>query len=109
MCIVVFFLMLRRPPRSTRTYTLLPYTTLFRSPHDDGVGDFAAIMDVAARARRHTRAVDARAAFGQVADPAVDEVEDAVDGDVDRHRGALVAAGCGKAKIVHGRDIMPSW
>src|SRR3546814_4977150 len=27
----VFFLMRRRPPRSTRTYTLLPYTTLFRS------------------------------------------------------------------------------
>src|SRR3546814_6643218 len=24
--------MLRRPPRSTRTYTLFPYTTLFRSP-----------------------------------------------------------------------------
>src|SRR3546814_20867894 len=24
--------MTRRPPRSTRTYTLLPYTTLFRSP-----------------------------------------------------------------------------
>src|SRR3546814_9141517 len=28
----VFFLMLRRPPRSTRTDTLFPYTTLFRSP-----------------------------------------------------------------------------
>src|SRR3546814_7832064 len=27
----VFFLMTRRPPRSTRTDTLLPYTTLFRS------------------------------------------------------------------------------
>src|SRR3546814_5395865 len=26
-----FFLMKRRPPRSTRTDTLLPYTTLFRS------------------------------------------------------------------------------
>src|SRR3546814_3968549 len=26
-----FFLMLRRPPRSTRTDTLSPYTTLFRS------------------------------------------------------------------------------
>src|SRR3546814_8455024 len=26
-----FFLMRRRPPRSTRTDTLLPYTTLFRS------------------------------------------------------------------------------
>src|SRR3546814_17769581 len=29
MCIV--FLMIRRPPRSTRTDTLFPYTTLFRS------------------------------------------------------------------------------
>src|SRR3546814_18727641 len=29
---VFFFLMLRRPPRSTRTDTLFPYTTLFRSP-----------------------------------------------------------------------------
>src|SRR3546814_4281481 len=27
----VFFLMIRRPPRATRTYTLFPYTTLFRS------------------------------------------------------------------------------
>src|SRR3546814_20150486 len=31
MCEFFFFLMLRRPPRSTRTDTLLPYTTLFRS------------------------------------------------------------------------------
>src|SRR3546814_3276237 len=30
----VFFLMLRRPPRSTRTDTLFPYTTLFRSARD---------------------------------------------------------------------------
>src|SRR3546814_3298858 len=29
------FLMIRRPPRSTRTDTLLPYTTLFRSPARD--------------------------------------------------------------------------
>src|SRR3546814_11696715 len=27
----VFLLMIRRPPRSTRTDTLFPYTTLFRS------------------------------------------------------------------------------
>src|SRR3546814_17308787 len=27
-----FFLMIRRPPISTRTDTLFPYTTLFRSP-----------------------------------------------------------------------------
>src|SRR3546814_15035496 len=29
--VYVFFLMIRRPPRSTRTDTLFPYTTLFRS------------------------------------------------------------------------------
>src|SRR3546814_19975112 len=30
----IFFLMIRRPPRSTRTDTLFPYTTLFRSLRD---------------------------------------------------------------------------
>src|SRR3546814_12507985 len=29
--VLCFFLMIRRPPRSTRTDTLFPYTTLFRS------------------------------------------------------------------------------
>src|SRR5213596_3827599 len=28
----LFFLMIRRPPRSTQDRTLFPYTTLFRSP-----------------------------------------------------------------------------
>src|SRR3546814_19395581 len=28
---LIFFLMIRRPPRSTRTDTLFPYTALFRS------------------------------------------------------------------------------
>src|SRR3546814_16184955 len=41
----VFFLMIRRPPRSTRTYTLFPYTTLFRSDHQPGSG--GAIMSAA--------------------------------------------------------------
>src|SRR3546814_20336430 len=30
--VYIFFLRIRRPPRSTRTDTLFPYTTLFRSP-----------------------------------------------------------------------------
>src|SRR3546814_19503731 len=30
-CFCFFFLMIRRPPRSTRIDTLFPYTTLFRS------------------------------------------------------------------------------
>src|SRR3546814_2789582 len=35
----LFFLMIRRPPRSTRTDTLFPYTTLFRSCSEGPVGD----------------------------------------------------------------------
>src|SRR3546814_10282197 len=44
MCVVcspslhVFSLMIRRPPRSTRTDTLFPYTTLFRSAGGDAAG-----------------------------------------------------------------------
>src|SRR3546814_19019831 len=34
----VFFLMIRRPPRSTRTDTLFPYTTLFRSVNGAAAG-----------------------------------------------------------------------
>src|SRR3546814_14989104 len=33
-CLSFFFLMIRRPPRSTRTDTLFPYTTLFRARGD---------------------------------------------------------------------------
>src|SRR3546814_14148960 len=33
--VILFFLMIRRPPRSTRTDTLFPYTTLFRSRAGD--------------------------------------------------------------------------
>src|SRR3546814_17068956 len=33
----VFFVMIRRPPRSTRTDTLFPYTTLFRRVGEMGV------------------------------------------------------------------------
>src|SRR3546814_11950968 len=37
--LLLFFLMLRRPPRSTRTDTLFPYTTLFRSLVDGCLQD----------------------------------------------------------------------
>src|SRR3546814_15440505 len=35
--VFVFFFMIRRPPRSTQTYTLFPYTTLFRSTLGDAI------------------------------------------------------------------------
>src|SRR3546814_11497831 len=42
-CVCFFFLMIRRPPRSTRTDTLFPYTTLFRS-QDRRVDNFNHVM-----------------------------------------------------------------
>src|SRR3546814_16901679 len=39
-CICICFVMIRRPPRSTRTDTLFPYTTLFRSDSSDSFNPF---------------------------------------------------------------------
>src|SRR3546814_7403991 len=50
-CVFLFFLMIRRPPRSSRTDTLFPYTTLFRS--DDRVG-----ADLVPRAVQRHQPVD---------------------------------------------------
>src|SRR3546814_14892134 len=45
--------MIRRPPRSTRTDTLFPYTTLFRSPPPDApAAPGAATADMEPSARR---------------------------------------------------------
>src|SRR3546814_16079482 len=41
--------MIRRPPRSTRTDTLFPYTTLFRSPRMTGRAQRVRLGDVVAR------------------------------------------------------------
>src|SRR3546814_14012910 len=49
--ICFFFLMIRRPPRSTRTDTLFPYTTLFRSPARNPI---SAIMGRNGRFRSRT-------------------------------------------------------
>src|SRR3546814_9235663 len=59
--------MIRRPPRSTRTDTLFPYTTLFRSDDDaifTGYAQFSAqIRSIGRRSCRHAQAID-----GTVAD-----------------------------------------
>src|SRR3546814_20514900 len=46
---VFCFLMIRRPPRSTRTDTLFPYTTLFRSRQGRDVTDLCAVDRYIAR------------------------------------------------------------
>src|SRR3546814_7354400 len=49
--------MIRRPPRSTRTDTLFPYTTLFRSMVSGDLADLLA-MHVAQRLAGPTKAAD---------------------------------------------------
>src|SRR3546814_15283894 len=44
-----FFLMIRRPPRSTRTDTLFPYTTLCRSDLDESIFGLDPRRDILAR------------------------------------------------------------
>src|SRR3546814_14354106 len=89
-----FFLMIRRPPRSTRTDTLFPYTTLFRSPPGD-------LMRVEHERRvvRELRGVECRAVpFG--GQPLVgDEIDQLV-----AHRcGEIAADGDGNGNTV-GHD-----
>src|SRR5216117_4272936 len=51
-----FFLMIRRPPRSTQGRTLFPYTTLFRSPlrHEGWVSAASFSPDGQRRSEEHT-------------------------------------------------------
>src|SRR3546814_19789252 len=56
----LFFLMIRRPPRSTRTDTLFPYTTLFRSPYGPFAQQRLPVRDLAGLAIHHPRRRPAR-------------------------------------------------
>src|SRR3546814_16481923 len=66
-----FFLMIRRPPRSTRTDTLFPYTTLFRS-----VGVVIALREE--HAAEQQRGIDGRQ-FGLAAPRPVLIVEEMIE------------------------------
>src|SRR3546814_16476594 len=46
LCKFFFVVMIRRPPRSTRTDTLFPYTTLFRSLRSSDLHPAARSVDV---------------------------------------------------------------
>src|SRR3546814_16196585 len=59
--------MIRRPPRSTRTDTLVPYTTLFRSVAAAGIG--LDHLQHGADVLLHRQAAEDRRLLRQVADP----------------------------------------
>src|SRR3546814_5797994 len=110
-----FFLMIRRPPRSTRTDTLFPYTTLFRSHgrepsrdrggrplggqegEADGTGHVRQDRRLRGRAGRRRRA----ARRGRTAESLRDGVRRTAGG---RGGGALSAAGGCVAGGVFRRD-----
>src|SRR3546814_8800112 len=77
-----FCLMIRRPPRSTRTDTLFPYTTLFRSVIDHGLcAELSGVEHLLDRAKIHLGII-----LGE------DVVEAALrDPHVERHLAALEA------------------
>src|SRR3546814_12514946 len=53
--VLIFFVMIRRPPRSTRTDTLFPDTTFFRSVHRDDGAASRAIDGISDEDGRHHR------------------------------------------------------
>src|SRR3546814_17807905 len=58
--------MIRRPPRSTRTDTLFPYTTLFRSPGYTGWGFLDKSLTMTYFHRRTSTIIGAKAFHGPV-------------------------------------------
>src|SRR3546814_16400550 len=58
--------MIRRPPRATRTYTLFPYTTLFRSAHAKcESAEHEAAVDLGSRWQAHSVAQDRLGSLGR--------------------------------------------
>src|SRR3546814_13933049 len=93
----IFFLMIRRPPRSTRTDTLFPYTTLFRSQqigadllghpdHDFGRARTADDDDRPLPSRPWRRHRVAHEHLAAVGDRNRSQRRSAVDGKPDMHR-----------------------
>src|SRR3546814_14085992 len=85
--------MLRRPPRSTRTYTLCPYTTLFRSEEEQpGVA-----------VRKIERPIAAENLAGRTGRPG----GVLRDGDDQRHRAAVAIVQCARGASLIGHPERP--
>src|SRR3546814_10675330 len=112
--------MIRRPPRSTRTYTLFPYTTLFRSSerHRDrrfflqGFGEVRRLADLEPHPQpqpdKHRRQQEwnAPAPCGEIgtAQPQAEQQEQAVRGDEADRRAKLRKHA--EARFPPGRRIL---
>src|SRR3546814_7204484 len=97
----VFFLMIRRPPRATRTDTLFPYTTLFRSAIGAGRDPFERILDLA-----RGPAAGEPGAVGNAKDMCIDRDGFLAKGDVHDDIGGLAPdAGQGFKRLAAARHL----
>src|SRR3546814_2824842 len=78
--------MLRRPPRSTRTDTLFPYTTLFRSTGPADPSQLALQLDHVGTLLRATGPALVRVELGHVVVGQLGEQHEAAGGQVGRER-----------------------
>src|SRR3546814_20045726 len=89
--------MIRRPPRSTRTDTLFPYTTLFRS------GEYWIFTHPEWKAMAALVTQDMLSAFGPSADPAYRG--DDIDGLIAANGGRMFGATHWERKMAETNDI----
>src|SRR3546814_9628374 len=115
--VMIFFLMMRRPPRSTRTDTLFPYTTLFRSAvaaeqcAGDG-GDFETCILVGVAEAEHDGRCAICVVLVAIAGLSADTDTDAAPACAECDR--CIQFGCCKSLHVAGRDarcrvLSPGW
>src|SRR3546814_16902280 len=89
--------MIRRPPRSTRTDTLFPYTTLFRS------GEYWIFTHPEWKAMAELVTQDMLSAFGPSADPAYRG--DDIDGLIAANGGRMFGAKHSERNMAEENDI----
>src|SRR3546814_18142838 len=95
---VLILLMIRRPPRSTRTDTLFPYTTLFRSLVEQRVGFRGVEGGISLAVRRLVeRAVGQHQVVRRQAEAVVDDLVDLGAVDAERRRLAVTGVAVQRA------------
>src|SRR3546814_15835131 len=112
LCLCFFFLMIRRPPRSTRTDTLFPYTTLFRSLRvariEELIGQGPEVVEALGREAHHAHENHHRKWGRNIAD----EIAAALAGDVRNDLAGKITqlrlARRNRARTEERRDRLPA-
>src|SRR3546814_4720311 len=96
----MFFLMMQRPPRSTRTDALFPYTTLFRSQLDQMGASLGAAEPLAHRAAPAAAYAEADQALEVGRDVRADRERPAVGHRLDGDHGHVAVDGQAQPHVV---------